>query len=530
LTGFSHVRRVMLNSLSYSINTALMRALCLLLFLFLLPYPFLFSQEADLYSENRVALVIGNGDYLSGPLINPVNDARSMARALREAKFNVLLRENLSNQAEMKQVIREFGDMLKAGGTGLFYYAGHGLQVKGYNYLVPVNAVIRNEEEVEYEGVEVGFVLAQMEAARNRVNIVILDACRNNPYARSFRDIKQGLVGMNAPTGTLIAYSTAPGSTAADGTGVNGLYTQELLYQIKRPGLKIEEVFKNVRAEVVRKSDGMQTPWESSSLIGDFYFVPTEQSYVAVVQPSETESVRSVQWQADSRGYTILVNGEDVTEETESIESGQDLVVIQKGTNMRYLLRNYWNNRDQKLRSAEILPSATSDYYDKNESTAEHVPITTATWKASPEGYYWLYVNGVDISKETTYTTEAGNLKVYHTPSKTTFLLVDFFNRLDNNVREATIVKPGMQKKLSAYVTEGKINARWHANNEGYFWLEVNGVDITDEVTHRLEGNNLYVHHAITNRTYLLKNFVNRLDNIWRKAVLVSDRITNETD
>ena len=133
----------------------------------------LHGQDPAPLSDSRVALVIGNGDYLSGPLNNTVNDARSMARALRGAGFDVILRENVSNKDEMKRVVREFGMRLQSGGTGLFYYAGHGMQVKGFNYLVPVNAVINIEEEVEYESVDVGFVMAYMESARTRVNVVI---------------------------------------------------------------------------------------------------------------------------------------------------------------------------------------------------------------------------------------------------------------------------------------------------------------------------------------------------------------------
>lgn len=222
-------------------------------------------------TEQRVALVIGNAAYKDSPLINPINDARDMAAALRGLGFEVIFGENLS-QTEMKRNIRVFGEKIRNGGVGLFYYAGHGIQVKGSNYLIPVNATITTEEEIEYESVDAGLVLAQMEAARNRLNIVILDACRNNPFARSFRSTQKGLASIDAPSGTLIAYATAPGSVASDGAGRNGLYTQELLKQMKQPGLSIEQLFKQVRASVRRQTEGKQTPWESSSLEGDFYF------------------------------------------------------------------------------------------------------------------------------------------------------------------------------------------------------------------------------------------------------------------
>src|SRR5215475_6624622 len=196
--------------------------------------------------NKRVALVIGNAAYKSSPLSNPVNDARDMARVLRELGFEVIYKENAS-QTDMKSSIREFGASIRASDVALFYYAGHGAQVKGENYLIPVNAVITKEEEVEYESVNAGFVLAQMANAQNKLNIVILDACRNNPFARSFRSAASGLAQMNAPAGTIIAYATEPGSVAADGAGRNGLYTEELLKAMRAPGLKIEDVFKRVR-------------------------------------------------------------------------------------------------------------------------------------------------------------------------------------------------------------------------------------------------------------------------------------------
>ena len=222
-------------------------------------------------TERRVALVIGNSAYKDSPLLNPVNDARAMANALRNLGFEVLYGENLS-QNDMKRNIRAFGEKIRTGGVGLFYYAGHGIQIRGINYLIPVGATITKEEEVEYESVEIGLVLAQMEAARNQLNIVILDACRNNPFARSFRSAQKGLASIDAPSGTLLAYATAPGSVASDGEGENGLYTQEILKNMRLPGVSIEQVFKQVRIGVQDKTQGKQVPWESSSLVGDFYF------------------------------------------------------------------------------------------------------------------------------------------------------------------------------------------------------------------------------------------------------------------
>ncbi|WP_067620778.1 caspase family protein, partial [Dissulfuribacter thermophilus] len=224
----------------------------------------------------RVALVIGNGAYGNAPLKNPPNDARDMGAKLKRLGFDVTLLTD-ADQRTMEQAIRRFGRKLRQGGTGLFYYAGHGLQVEGRNYLIPVDAKIYDETDVKYKAVDVGLVLDTMNLAGNGLNIIILDACRSNPYTRSFRSAVSGLARMDAPTGTLIAYATGPGKVAEDGTGRNGIYTKHLLKYMEVPGLPVEQVFKNVRKAVIEETGGRQVPWESSSLIGDFFFLPGKQ-------------------------------------------------------------------------------------------------------------------------------------------------------------------------------------------------------------------------------------------------------------
>jgi len=244
------------------------------------------TAQQSMAQESRVALVIGNGAYADAPLRNPVNDARAIKIALESCRFEVTLLTNAPKR-EMENAIRVFGDRIQNGSVGLFYFAGHGIQVKGVNYLVPVGADIQRENEVPYQTVEAGLLLDKMDAAKNKLNIVILDACRNNPFARSWRSTgDKGLAQVKAPTGTMVAYSTGPGSIAADGTGEHGLYTQALLEEIKEPGLKIEEVFKKVREKVLASSQGGQTPWESNSTVGDFYFHPIRTDLTG---PSEAE-------------------------------------------------------------------------------------------------------------------------------------------------------------------------------------------------------------------------------------------------
>ncbi|MGR9052380.1 MAG: caspase family protein [Gammaproteobacteria bacterium] len=224
-------------------------------------------------AEKRIALVIGNSAYRDSPLTNPVNDAKDMSEALKEDGFEVSTFTDIDRK-QMRDAIRDFGEGLRKADTGLFYFAGHGIQVQGRNYLVPLGADVHSADEVQDESIEAGSVLRKMESAGNRVNIVILDACRNNPFARSFRSLETGLARMDGPVGSFIAYATAPGSVAADGDGRNGLYTQYLLEALRQPGLSIEQMFKRVRSGVTTATQGQQIPWESSSLLGEFVFLP----------------------------------------------------------------------------------------------------------------------------------------------------------------------------------------------------------------------------------------------------------------
>jgi formylglycine-generating enzyme required for sulfatase activity len=243
-------------------------------------------------SEKRVALVIGNAAYPSpADLKNPVNDAQDMAEALRGAGFDVISRTN-ATQKQMQQALREFGGRLTAGGVGLFYFAGHGVQVKGKNFLIPIGAAIKSEAEAEDEAVDVNGVLAKMAEAGNRVNIVVLDACRDNPFARGFRSGARGLATVGeAPSGTLIAYATGPGRVAADGAGRNGIYTGELLKAMREPGLKLEDVFKRVIRSVRQATREQQVPWTLSSVDGDFIFRPLRggAAVASVPPPAEPE-------------------------------------------------------------------------------------------------------------------------------------------------------------------------------------------------------------------------------------------------
>jgi hypothetical protein len=229
------------------------------------------DEVKKISSERRLALVIGNAKYRQAALRNPTNDAQDMAASLKEVGFEVMTVYDGSRE-QMMSAIKEFGDRAPPDGVALFYYAGHASSNGEANFLWPVDQVIAKEADQANRAINANEVLGALDHAKTRINIVILDACRNNPLAGK-RAAKAGLASMDAPSGTLLAYSAAPGKTADDGPGRNGFYTSFLLNEIRRPNMKVEDVFKNVRLAMRSERGAEQTPWETSSLTGDFYFL-----------------------------------------------------------------------------------------------------------------------------------------------------------------------------------------------------------------------------------------------------------------
>ncbi len=247
--------------------TRFVRALRRLLLLLLLAAAF--SADAA-----RLALVIGNADYLDAPLRNPMRDARAVAAKLGALGFAVTKVENLKRD-DIGGTVEGFAAAIRPGDDVVVYYAGHGVQVKGTNYLLAVDARIRRETDVPLHSLNLNDLLDLLDQAKAGVKVVLLDACRNNPHARTFRGGSRGLARIaNAPSGTLIHYATRPGQVAADGDGANGLYTTQLLKAMDTPGLVVELLFKQVASEVKRVSNGEQEPWLEGHLDGSFYFNP----------------------------------------------------------------------------------------------------------------------------------------------------------------------------------------------------------------------------------------------------------------
>lgn len=236
------------------------------------------ATSAD--AQQRIALVIGNSSYESvSALDNPTRDAELIASTLEQIDFQVTLLID-ATQIEMKRALSDFGRSLRNGGadtTGLFYYAGHGVQSFGNNYLLPVDVSLSDAADLDLEGVEAQSVLRQMASARNRTNFVILDACRNNPFENMAEFDSPGLAEMKAPTGTFLSYATSPGAVALDGLGQNSPFTTALAREMTKPGVPVEQMFKQVRISVLEQTNGLQTPWDTSSLTNNFTFVNAPQ-------------------------------------------------------------------------------------------------------------------------------------------------------------------------------------------------------------------------------------------------------------
>jgi len=325
---------------------------CLILIAVFIP-SLLWSQSY----QKRLALVVGNSNYEhGGSLPNPVNDAKAISVALQSVGFEVMSYENVT-QKELKMAINSFGQKLKGYEVGVFYYAGHGIQNKGMNYMIPVEADLQTEAQVEFDCVAADRVLAYMDAAQVKVNVIIMDACRNNPFERSWHRSANGngLAMMNAPTGSLIAYATAPGRVASDGTGSNGLYTSALLKYLGDPKLTIEQVFKKVRTEVTEKSMGAQVPWETTSLTGDDFYFATGNINKGAILKNE-----------------VIANNSEV----------------KKGTSNRAVTDVSQQSRDK---AKSILDDGHIAYGEKNYTKA--ITIYSNAIQVNPnydDGYYWL--------------------------------------------------------------------------------------------------------------------------------------------
>ena len=241
---------------------------------------------APALAERRVALVIGNAAYRVGPLRNPVNDAEDMSGVLKRLGFEVVLLRNAGNR-QMDEAVRQFSAKLKTGALGLFYFSGHGVELGGTNYLVPVDTNIQSDADIRNGCLNAQWVLEKMEDAGNGRNVMVLDACRDSPFPKSVKSGGRGLANMTAADGSLVAFATSPGKTAADGAGRNGAYTKHLLQNLATPGLTLVDVFMRTQGSVRAETGKAQVPWFSSSLSGHLYLAGQGGQYAPPPAPTQ---------------------------------------------------------------------------------------------------------------------------------------------------------------------------------------------------------------------------------------------------
>ena len=229
--------------------------------------------------EKRLALVIGNSNYEKGPLNNPVNDALLMAENLKSLNFDVILDTNIETIIQFNDVVRKFGDLRDQYNVGLIYYAGHGIQINDVNYLLATKEEYLSEFDVEDKALSVQKIMRYLTERTDEVNVLILDACRNNPFEKNWTtvsrsgEVSKGLAKLSPPTGSLIAYSTDAGNTASDGDQKNSIYCLSLTKNMNIEDISLDQVFRNVRREVLTSSDGKQRPVEASQLTGTAFYL-----------------------------------------------------------------------------------------------------------------------------------------------------------------------------------------------------------------------------------------------------------------
>ena len=281
------------------------------------------GQESS--QEPRTALVVGNAEYqYFGTLKNPANDAEDIAATLDELGFDVTMLLDAGRQ-ELALAVRAFGDRLAdSGGLGLFYYAGHGIEVGGTNYLIPSDADVAAEDEVEFNSIPLDLVVEKMATAQNGQNIVILDACRDNPLPATRRSASatRGLSVVEAPTGTLIVYATEPGRAALDGDGRNSPFTGAFLNHVQTPGVDVEIMMRSVRQDVISETDGEQTPWTNSSLTGSIILARAEAVEPVVVEPEPEQPVVSTSQPTVGRVQLDVPDGREIVAELSNVTDG----------------------------------------------------------------------------------------------------------------------------------------------------------------------------------------------------------------
>ncbi len=343
-------------------------------------------------AAKRTALVIGNSAYRAAPLKNPGNDARDIADTLEKLGFDVILNVDADKRA-MVDSINSFARKLARSEVGIFYFAGHGMQINGANYLVPVRTRVSSESDVEFECIHAGRILGKMKEAGNRLNIVILDACRNNPFARNFRSSRNGLAKMDAPPGSIIAYATSPGSVAADGPGRNGTYTARLLKNLNDPGLTVQEVFNQTGLDVMSDTRDQQVPWMSSTPVPKFFLasgtrppVPPQKEPAPKPRPESASRLVGDTWTEPKTGMVFVWIPKGC------FQMGSDIGRDHEKPVHEVCLDGFWMGKYEVTNKEfrQFMPSHSSKNFKGADLNQDSQPAAYLTWKDAKAYVAWL--------------------------------------------------------------------------------------------------------------------------------------------
>ena len=341
-----------------------------------------------------------------------MNDAKDIAAKLKILGFDVVLCTD-ADKRSMVDGINLFARKLARSEVGIFYFAGHGIQINNNNYLIPVNSKVESESDVEFEGINAGRILGKMKEAGNRLNIVVLDACRNNPFARSFRSSATGLAKMDAPPGSIIAYATSPGSLAEDGTGRNGVYTGELLKNLENPALAVQEVFNQTGLDVMKQTNDKQVPWVSSTPVPKYFLA---QGSTIITTPADTYSSKGkLSIVSDPEGADIFVD------QGFKGKSPLDINSIDPGTYRVVAKLAGYDAIDKKVKVNSNRKAVVNFYFEKKETkgrlyvTCQPADSTIRILDIIPK-----YVDGIELDagqyriqvSKTGYTTRIESIRV----------------------------------------------------------------------------------------------------------------------
>ncbi|MBO6920559.1 MAG: caspase family protein, partial [Rhizobiaceae bacterium] len=370
-------------------------------------FVFLYSLGTS-HSVERIALIVGNSAYTHvSALKNPNNDAELMSTTLESVGFDVTVVSD-ADLPSFRKALTEFGRKLRnSDAVGLFYYAGHGVQMDGENFLIPVDANVQDETELSWQALRVNDVLRVMRRDSNAVNIVILDACRNNPFPGNTRSNTRGLAQIEAASGSYIAYATAPGDVALDGDSGNSPYTLALASAMSVPGLTIEETFKTARQDVLKSTNGKQIPWEASSITGMFHFTDPDQESIGALQAKLREQQALIaslkQQQEDVASSSVLSTENQASGEAcNSLATSKEDRSVLSGESVDYTqLRKHAHDAVAACkRAVEAFPKDDRYKYQLARSylAMGDKDVDAAHWmRKAAEGYYPVAMNGLGV-------------------------------------------------------------------------------------------------------------------------------------